>query len=141
MDGEDTRRGDEELRRSSVGGINPINAPIVLVEYDPRWPDLFVREARRARAILGGTALRVEHVGSTSVPGLVANLHVFTDGAIEIGRMLAFRDRLRGYAADRELYARAKRDLAARTWRHVQHYADAKTSVITEIPRRGDHSS
>jgi GrpB-like predicted nucleotidyltransferase (UPF0157 family) len=52
--------------------------------------------------------------------------------------MLRFRDRLRADAADREAYASAKRRLAARRWRHVQHYADAKTSVIEEIMARAD---
>lgn len=41
--------------------------------------------------------------------------------------------RLRRDPADRALYERAKRELAGRTWRYVQHYADAKTAVIEEI--------
>jgi GrpB-like predicted nucleotidyltransferase (UPF0157 family) len=45
---------------------------IPLVDYDPRWPDLFQREADRIRTALGRRALRIEHAGSTSVPGLVA---------------------------------------------------------------------
>ena len=64
------------------------------------------------------------------------NLHVFSAGCPEIERMLRFRDRLRSSAADRELYAAAKRELAARDWRHVQDYADAKTDVIDEIVAR-----
>jgi GrpB-like predicted nucleotidyltransferase (UPF0157 family) len=42
------------------------------VEYDVRWPELFRREAERIRDVLGGRALHIEHVGSTSVPGLPA---------------------------------------------------------------------
>ena len=42
------------------------------------------------------------------------NLHVFSAGCPEIERMLRFRDRLRSNAADRERYAAAKRELAAR---------------------------
>jgi GrpB-like predicted nucleotidyltransferase (UPF0157 family) len=42
------------------------------VDYDPRWPELFLREAGRIRSVLGTRALRIEHVGSTAVPGLVA---------------------------------------------------------------------
>ena len=45
---------------------------IVLVDYDPRWPALFERESDRIRLALGSRALRIEHTGSTSVPGLVA---------------------------------------------------------------------
>jgi len=45
---------------------------ILIVDYDPQWPGLFGREADRIRAVLGRRALRIEHTGSTSVPGLVA---------------------------------------------------------------------
>ena len=46
--------------------------PIQIVEYDSSWPDQY--EAMRARLVetLGPVALRVEHVGSTAVPGLPA---------------------------------------------------------------------
>jgi GrpB-like predicted nucleotidyltransferase (UPF0157 family) len=47
--------------------------------------------------------------------------------------MLLFRDWLRTNDADRELYARAKRDLGAQEWKYVQNYADAKTDVVQEI--------
>jgi GrpB-like predicted nucleotidyltransferase (UPF0157 family) len=50
--------------------------------------------------------------------------------------MLAFRDRLRSNEEDRLLYERAKRDLAAKTWKYVQEYADAKTVVVKEILSR-----
>ncbi|MFC7330988.1 GrpB family protein [Marinactinospora rubrisoli] len=60
------------LREATVGGLSPHGATITLADYDPRWPELFEREAQRVRAALGGAALRVEHVGSTSVPGLCA---------------------------------------------------------------------
>jgi GrpB-like predicted nucleotidyltransferase (UPF0157 family) len=52
--------------------------------------------------------------------------------------MLRFRDWLRATDADRDYYARVKRDLAQRTWRHVQHYADAKTAVVQEITERAN---
>ena len=46
--------------------------PVRIVEYDAAWPERFRALARRAAAALGGLALAVEHVGSTSVPGLAA---------------------------------------------------------------------
>ncbi len=46
--------------------------PSSSTEYDPAWPCLFEREAQRIRGALGERALMVEHVGSTSVPGLAA---------------------------------------------------------------------
>lgn len=45
---------------------------LLIVNYDPQWPELFRREADRVRTILGSRALLIEHTGSTSVPGLVA---------------------------------------------------------------------
>ncbi len=43
-----------------------------VVDYDPRWPALFIEAEREIRAALGARILGVEHVGSTSVPGLCA---------------------------------------------------------------------
>jgi GrpB-like predicted nucleotidyltransferase (UPF0157 family) len=45
---------------------------ISIVDYDPHWPELFLREAGRIRAALGPRVLGLEHTGSTSVPGLAA---------------------------------------------------------------------
>jgi GrpB-like predicted nucleotidyltransferase (UPF0157 family) len=46
--------------------------PIVLAEYDADWPARFTEWRSRIADSLGGVALRIEHVGSTSVPGLLA---------------------------------------------------------------------
>lgn len=61
------------------------------------------------------------------------NLHVFGPGCEEVFRMLSFRDHLRHDEADRALYERTKRELAARRWARVQDYADAKSEVVTDI--------
>jgi GrpB-like predicted nucleotidyltransferase (UPF0157 family) len=156
---------------------------ITLVEYDSAWPERYSGLEHEIREALGRAALQIEHVGSTSVPALIAkpivdivlvvadsareeayvpalegagyalrirepewfehrmlrgaradvNLHVFSVGCSEVDRMLRFRDRLRSNADDRERYAAAKRELAAREWGDVQDYADAKTGVISEI--------
>ena len=45
---------------------------IQLVAYDRNWPALFDAEAASIREAMGSLALRIEHVGSTSVPGLAA---------------------------------------------------------------------
>jgi GrpB-like predicted nucleotidyltransferase (UPF0157 family) len=45
---------------------------IVVVEYDPAWPSQFELLRRPVAAVLGDLALSIEHVGSTSVPGLAA---------------------------------------------------------------------
>ena len=47
--------------------------PAVLIfDYDPRWPLQFEEERRRLQEALGPRALGIEHIGSTSVPGLGA---------------------------------------------------------------------
>jgi GrpB-like predicted nucleotidyltransferase (UPF0157 family) len=63
---------EEDIRRATIGPVVFRNAPIVLVAYDPRWPAMFDRQADRIRIALASLAIRVEHVGSTSVPGLAA---------------------------------------------------------------------
>jgi len=63
---------DEKIREVAVGELKPFDSSITLVEYDPLWPEYFAREAWRIKNVLGNRALRVEHVGSTSVPGLIA---------------------------------------------------------------------
>ncbi|MFN8485802.1 MAG: GrpB family protein [Anaerolineae bacterium] len=45
---------------------------IEIVSYQPRWADEFLALGRELRAALGSLALRVDHIGSTSVPGLAA---------------------------------------------------------------------
>jgi GrpB-like predicted nucleotidyltransferase (UPF0157 family) len=61
------------------------------------------------------------------------NLHVFPPNGEEIVRMLVFRDWLRTNDEDRELYAHTKRELAAKEWKYVQNYADAKSEVVRQI--------
>jgi GrpB-like predicted nucleotidyltransferase (UPF0157 family) len=43
-----------------------------IVDYDPAWPELAATEIARIEAALGAVAVRVEHVGSTAVPGMAA---------------------------------------------------------------------
>ena len=178
---------DEEMAALRVSGtVTPHNATIDLAPYDPTWPAQYDAEAAKIRSALGDRALVLEHVGSTSIPGVCAkpiidillavadssdeasyvaaltaqgyrlhvrepdweqhrvmkgdrpdvNLHVFTVGSREIGRMLGFRDRCRGHPRERQLYMDTKRRLADQVWRHVQHYANAKAEVVEAIIAR-----
>ncbi|MDH3585039.1 MAG: GrpB family protein [Phycisphaerae bacterium] len=45
---------------------------IVIVDYQPQWPEMFAEESAHLREALGATLVAVHHVGSTSVPGLAA---------------------------------------------------------------------
>jgi GrpB-like predicted nucleotidyltransferase (UPF0157 family) len=53
-----------------IGGIE--KREIVIVDYDPRWPEQFQKHAELLSRVLGSKALAIEHVGSTSVPELAA---------------------------------------------------------------------
>lgn len=50
----------------------PPDDAVIIVDADPTWPVQFERLAADLRAALGARALTIEHVGSTSVPGLAA---------------------------------------------------------------------
>jgi GrpB-like predicted nucleotidyltransferase (UPF0157 family) len=63
---------EAQILAASVVPRTPHMGRIHLEEYNPDWPRLFEREAHRIQAALGDQALQVEHVGSTSVPGLAA---------------------------------------------------------------------
>ena len=45
---------------------------VVVVPYDPQWPENFLTVRRELEEALQGRFLAIEHVGSTSVPGLCA---------------------------------------------------------------------
>ena len=63
---------EAELRAATVGELAAHDAPVRLVDYDPDWPRLYAREGQRIRGALGNRVVALEHVGSTSVPGLAA---------------------------------------------------------------------
>lgn len=185
-DPHDVAAYESVLPEVTIGPVEPLPGRITVCDYDAAWPDRYEREAARVKQALGDRVLRLEHVGSTSVPGLAAkpiidivlevrdcaderafagdleaagyvlrirepdwfehrlfrgadrgvNLHVFSRSCPETDRMVEFRDHLRSHVGDRDLYARTKRVLAARDWKYMQQYADAKTEVIDEIMAR-----
>lgn len=67
---------EPQRRRADVDEIELIGGvekrELVIVDYDPRWPDDFEQHAARIRSWLDDVAVDVEHIGSTSVPGLAA---------------------------------------------------------------------
>jgi GrpB-like predicted nucleotidyltransferase (UPF0157 family) len=63
---------EEQIIAATVGERRPLNSTIYLAPYDPAWPSLFTRLAKQIHEALGDDLLLLEHVGSTSVPGLSA---------------------------------------------------------------------
>jgi GrpB-like predicted nucleotidyltransferase (UPF0157 family) len=166
-----------------IGGIE--KRDIVVVPYSPEWSARFDVERQRIEDALGAIARRVDHVGSTSVPGLPAkpivdidlsvpdaddelaylpalegagyrlrvrqrghrmvrtpaldvHVHICTDGCDWERRHLLFRDWLRNDGRDRDAYAALKQDLAMRAWPDMNAYAEAKSSMISDITRRAE---
>jgi len=61
---------DQSLETGVIGGVE--KRQIVIADYDAGWPTLFRQHADRIAAALGEAALQIEHIGSTSIPGLAA---------------------------------------------------------------------
>ena len=125
-----------------VAGAGP-GTGIEVTDPDPGWPRQYDKLADRIREALGWRVLQLDHVGSTSVPGLAAkpvididltvadpareqdyvppletdqppcNLHVFGFDSPELIKHRIFRDWLRGSPGERDRYAAAKRQAAA----------------------------
>jgi GrpB-like predicted nucleotidyltransferase (UPF0157 family) len=64
--------GELRIRAATIGEPQRIDGAVELCAYDPSWPLLAALEAQRVSGVLGDRVLLVEHVGSTSVPGLPA---------------------------------------------------------------------
>jgi len=68
------------------------HARIVVAPYDERWPEFSAAERARLAAALGPRALAIEHVGSTSVPGLAAKPTIDTCvGVADMAAIAEFR--------------------------------------------------
>ncbi|MFT7764479.1 GrpB family protein [Clavibacter tessellarius] len=175
------RRRPDVTTVEVVGGQPPLT--VGLEEHDPAWAEAYAAHRRRILDAVGDAALAVEHIGSTSVPGLAAkpivdivlvvadvtaeedhvaplvaagyelrvrepghrlvrtpardvHVHVYEEGDPAVEAYLLLRDRLRSDPADRDLYARTKRELMTRRWESMDAYADAKTAVIQGILAR-----
>lgn len=73
----------QQMETAFVGGMPKLTGKIQVVDYDPQWPALYEREVKRLRAVLGDRILALEHVGSTSVPGLAAKPIIDVDLSLE----------------------------------------------------------
>jgi len=137
--------------------------PVVIADYDPLWPAMFAEESALVLDAIGEWLLGIEHVGSTSVPGLAAkpvvdmmpglrslddspyivgplqklrrlfHLHIVEPTSAFWRRHLGFRDYLRAHPDAAAEYAALKRRLAAEYGTDRVGYTDAKTDFITRI--------
>src|SRR5262249_51373023 len=105
---------------------------IVIADYDPAWPERYERERTRIAAALGEVALRIEHIGSTSIPGLAAKPIVdilvvvsdvdddesFGPGLVEAGYELRVRE------VGHRMFRTPARDV------HVHIYAQGSDEIV-----------
>lgn len=63
---------EDRLRDVTIGELKPYATKVVIVDYDPTWPEQYAEHEDRIRRALGETVVAIDHVGSTSVPGLPA---------------------------------------------------------------------
>ncbi len=172
-----------DIAAARVGGDGGTAARVEVVAPDPQWPARYEVVREQVLSALGDRVLSIEHVGSTSVPGLwakpvidvdltvadsadeagwlpdlqsagfvlrvretdweehrclrgtapVANLHVFSPGAVEPERYRRFRDWLRGHRDDRDWYAEVKREVAGRGFTDSMLYNNAKAWCVYDL--------
>lgn len=113
---------DHVLDEVLVGGRE--RRKIVIVDYDPAWPERFALERDRVGSALGSAAVRIEHVGSTSVCGLAAKpvvdlIVTVADPADEsiVGAMEAAGYELRVREPGHRMFRTPERDVHVHVWR------------------------
>ncbi len=103
---------------------------VEIADYDPRWPELFASEAVPLRSAFGASLVALEHIGSTSVPGLAAKPVVDIQAVVrslpEMNGVtpcvvaLGWQQRLFALDPERRLYFKKYNADGLRTWQlHV----------------------
>ena len=109
-----------------IGGREPAN--IVVSDYDVAWPARFQALADRVKGALGDQVRRLEHIGSTSVPGLAAKpiidmlliVDVVEDEAAFVPPLVAAGFELRVREPDHRMFRTPQRDM------HLHVYAPGR---------------
>ncbi|WP_327590494.1 GrpB family protein [Nonomuraea sp. NBC_00507] len=128
---------------------------VEVVDYDRGWPARFAALGAAMRSALGDVAVRIDHIGSTSVPGLAAKpvidiqisvrsfepLEAFKAPLERLGlvhRAGLFRDYLRVHPAAAAEFAEAKRRCAERFRDEREKYVAAKEPYVWDVVRQAD---
>jgi GrpB-like predicted nucleotidyltransferase (UPF0157 family) len=73
-------------RSKPIGKIGLVSGEVKVVPYDPEWPRLFERIRNRLRSVL--PTARIEHIGSTAVPGCEAKPIIDVSVGLTLGSVL-----------------------------------------------------
>jgi GrpB-like predicted nucleotidyltransferase (UPF0157 family) len=107
-------------RRLRLSIMNENPERIVLCDYDSTWPERFIILADRARSALGALVARVEHIGSTAVPGLAAkpiiDLDFVVASVVDIGEAIRLLARI-GYVHQGESRNSRQGGIPVASWR------------------------
>src|SRR5215469_6087174 len=101
-----------------------MHEPVIVVEYDPRWPDVFLSIAEPVQAAFGERLVSIDHVGSTSVPGCAAKPIIDLDVVIRSEgdvRWAIERLALIGYRHQGDLGVPGREAFDAPDWAPRQH--------------------
>lgn len=107
----------------------PTKEHIKVVDYDPNWPLAFQEISAVIANALGSLHLRIEHVGSTSVPNLAAKPIIDIDvviGSYNLLPEVITRLSTLGYTHQGELGVKG-REAFKRTGTHVPHDASRRS--------------
>lgn len=96
-----------------IGALGP--GRVAIIDHNASWWGQFGAHARGVRDALGAAAIRIEHIGSTSIPGLAAKpvidiLSTCPPWSPEVARSLRLREHLRERPGARARYDAHKRD-------------------------------
>jgi GrpB-like predicted nucleotidyltransferase (UPF0157 family) len=128
-------RDETRSRRPDVTNIDIIGGPealtVQLHEYNERWPDVYREHQDRIREALGAVDVAIEHIGSTSVPGLAAKPIIDIVIAVEditaeedyLGQLLAAGYNLRVREPGHRLVRTPSRDV------HVHIYERGDSAI------------
>ena len=103
------------LSRKELGNL----FPIILVEHNENWKDLFIQEATKIFDALGTSVFRLHHIGSTSVPGLISKPTI--DILVEVSRNINV-DRLIEAMGQIGYEHNQKRDLETKSMMFMKGY-------------------
>jgi GrpB-like predicted nucleotidyltransferase (UPF0157 family) len=96
-----------------LGAERGESEPVEVSPYDPAWPGLFEELRARLAAAMGPVAVRIDHVGSTAVPGLAAKPVVDVQASVpDVDDETAYRD-----AIERQGFALRYREVGHRYFR------------------------
>ncbi len=127
----------DHIGSTAVVGLSA--KPIIDVQLSV--PDVEDERAYVELLVAAGYRLRVREPGHRLLrtPERAVHVHVCDAGSDWERRHLLFRDWLRRSADDREAYAALKARLAQQDWETMNHYADAKTDLITAVLARAEN--